>query len=147
MHYTPLSHPLPLQLGALGLALRLFLIFQHAAQNLATRALGHRIDELDAALQPLVLCLVLLHVLFDGAADLGVGFARGYGRGALDDKRLGDFAGAVVGDGDDGAVVDEVVREEMRLEFRGCDLEALFSPLANLSIACACVDVDNVPLL
>lgn len=64
-------------------------------------------------------------MLLDGAADGSVGLARGEGGGGLDDKGLGDLTGAVVVDGDDGAVVDIVVGEEVRLELGGGDLEAL----------------------
>lgn len=38
---------------------------------------------------------------------------------------FGDFAGGGVWDGDDGAVCDGGVREEVRFEFGGGDLEAL----------------------
>lgn len=56
--------------------------------------------------------LVLLDKLGQLGGDLVVGLARG-GRGGLDDVGLGGLAGAVVGDGDDGAVVDEGVAEEV----------------------------------
>lgn len=121
--YKSETHLFFLQLGALGLAGRLLLVLEDAAEDLAAGALGDGVDELDAALEPLVLCLVLLDVLLYGAANVGIGFSRG--GGGLYDKRLGDLAGAVIGDGDNGAVVDVVVGEEVRLELGRGDLEAL----------------------
>lgn len=55
--------------------------------------------------------LVTLHVLADGGGDFLGGAALGLA--GPDDKGLGDFAGAGVRDGDDGAVGHEGVREEV----------------------------------
>lgn len=66
--------------------------------------------------------LVLLDVLLDrlgGCRIVGTGFSR------LDDNGPGDFACCVVGDGDDGAVGDGGVGEEVGFEFGGGDLQAL----------------------
>ena len=56
--------------------------------------------------------LVLLDKLGELGGDLVIGLA-GCGGGRADDVGLGGLAGAVVGDGDDGAVVDEGVAEEV----------------------------------
>lgn len=69
---------------------------------------------------------MLFDVLLNGATQLGVRLARRGRDGALDDKGLGDLAGAVIGDGDDSAVGDKVVCKEMRLELGRGDLKALF---------------------
>lgn len=88
----------------------LLLIPKQSPQNLPTRTLRNSIDEPNAALEPLVPSLVLLDVLFDrlrSSRIVGTGFS------GLDDNGLGDFARCVVGDGDDGAVGDGRVGEEV----------------------------------
>lgn len=67
--------------------------------------------------------LVLLDVLGDGRRRGVVRVARRVL--GPDDERLGRLAGPVVVDGDDGAVVDEGVREKVRFELGRGDLMAL----------------------
>ena len=65
--------------------------------------------------------LLLLHELLDAPPERGLGlFETNLGR--LDNKGLGNLAGAVVGDGNDGAVGDGGVVEEAGLEFGGGNL-------------------------
>jgi len=88
----------------------LLLVPKQPPQNLSTRALRNSIDEPNTALEPLVPSLVLLDVLLDrlgGCCIVGTGFS------GLDNDGLGDFARCVVGDGDDGAVGDGRVGEEV----------------------------------
>lgn len=63
-----------------------------------------------------------MNVLLDRFGSL---FVRASGRG-LDDNSLGNFAGGIVGNSDDGTVCDGRVGEEVRLELGGCDLQSLF---------------------
>ena len=67
--------------------------------------------------------LVILNVLFDG---LGSVFVRSSGR-SLDDNGLGNFAGRIVGNGDDGTVCHGRVGEEVSLKLGGRDLQTLFA--------------------
>ena len=67
--------------------------------------------------------LVLLDVRADGGDDVCVGLTGSFL--CLDDKGLGDLAGAGVGDRDDGAVGDERMGEEVGLELCWGDLMAL----------------------
>lgn len=69
-------------------------------------------------------CLVLLDKLGDVALQHGVGFFQSH-RGGFHDEGFGDFARAVVGDGDHRAVGDGGVAEQEGFEFGGGDLEAL----------------------
>lgn len=69
--------------------------------------------------------LVALDELLDTAADDGVGVLETSRGGVFDDPGEREFAGGVVGDGDDGAVGDGGVFEESGFEFGGGDLEAL----------------------
>lgn len=101
------------------------LVLQQAPQDLAARALGDGVDELDAALEPLVPGLVGLDVRGDVAGDLGVGLAGGHGRRGPHHVGLGHLARALVRHRDHGAVVHGRVRQEVRLELSGGDLVAL----------------------
>lgn len=112
-----------LQLRALGPPGLLLLIPQHPPENLTARALRNDVDELNTALKPLMPSLVVLDVLGNCLRHMVLGMGRGMG--APDDVGLGDFASAVVGDLDDGAVGDELVGEEVGLELSGGDLVAL----------------------
>lgn len=53
------------QLSSLGFASLLLTVPKNASKNLSTRALWNNIDELNTALQPFVLGLVLFHMLVD----------------------------------------------------------------------------------
>lgn len=100
----------------------LLLVPKQSPQNLPTRTLGNSFDEPDTALEPLVSSLVLLDVLLDrlsGCCIVGTSFSR------LDDDGLGDFACCVVGNGDNGAVADGRVGEDVGFEFGGGNLQAL----------------------
>lgn len=70
---------------------------------------------------------VVPHVFGDGADDSLVGQAlvSAGGSGRFHDVGLGDFAGALVQNGNDGAVGYIWVGEEMGLQFGGSDLMAL----------------------
>jgi len=135
--YTPANLPLPLplpqsfsrnsttsQLRSLGPPLLLLLIPQQPPENLAAGALGHLVDELDPALEPLVPRLVLLDVFGHVARHHAVRVLEADGW-RLDHKRLWHFALALRRDADDDAVVDGRVREDVRFEFGGRDLETL----------------------
>jgi hypothetical protein len=100
----------------------LLLVTKQAPQDLSTGALRNNIHESNTALQPLVPSLVVLNVLLDRFGSLCVRASR---RG-LDDNSLGNFAGCIVGNGDDGTVCDGRVGEEVSLELGGCDLQPLF---------------------
>lgn len=69
---------------------------QQSPQNLAACTLGNDINELDSTLQPLVPCLVLLHPQRNLPDSFLVGNILEIGR--LNDVRLRNFAGMVVGD-------------------------------------------------
>lgn len=68
--------------------------------------------------------LVVLDVLDDLGSHLVVRLVGAHRLGA-DDVGLGDLAGAGVLDGDDCAVGDEIVDEEVGFQFCGGDLMAL----------------------
>ena len=70
--------------------------------------------------------LVFLHVLGHGPRDLLVGPGPD-GLGVPYDECLGGFSGSSVWDGDDGAVGDVVVGEEVSFQFGGGDLVALYA--------------------
>lgn len=106
----------------------LLLVTEQPAQDLAAGALGDGLDKFDASLEPLVTGLVVFHVLLDGLHGCLVIRA---GRGRLDHDGLGDFTGRVVGDGDDGAVGDSRVGEDVSLEFGGCNLQPLYRNSVN----------------
>lgn len=71
-------------------------------------------------------CLVLLDVLLDLARNDAIAVLEAACIGALDDKRLWHLAGGVVGHGDDSDVGDGAVGEQVRLELRRRDLQALY---------------------
>lgn len=122
-------YPLPdvpprlLQLRPPSLLSLLLLVPQKSPQDLAASALGHNIDELHAALNPLVSRLMLLNVLTYGRDDILIGLAVAIR--LLDDECLGHLARLLVGDLDDRTVGDVAVREEVGFEFGGSDLVAL----------------------
>lgn len=63
IHIEVLARKSGSDLCAAGAAGILLAVLEHAAQDLATRALGDRVDELDAALETLIAGLVVLDVL------------------------------------------------------------------------------------
>jgi hypothetical protein len=115
----------PLDLGPSLLPPLPFLIPQHPPQDLPTRTLRNDIHKLYPTYKPLMPCLLLLHMpLYIPREHLFVILQRD--GGGFDDECLGDLTGAIVGDGDNGAVGDTGVVEETGFEFCGCDLEALY---------------------
>lgn len=61
-----------LKLRALLPHLLFLLVTQQSSQNLSARALGHNVNKLDTACEPLVLALVILDMLLDLSLDDGV---------------------------------------------------------------------------
>lgn len=103
----------------------LLLVPKDAAQDLAAGALGYSVYKFNAALEPLVPCLVPLDVLLDSTNNFRVRLACVDGAGVLDDVCLGDLARAVVRDWNDDTVRDVFMGENMCLEFGRGDLKPL----------------------
>lgn len=121
---TLLSATSQLQLRALCPPRLLFSIPQQPPQDLAARTLWNDINKLHTSFQPLMSRLMVLHPFTDISLNQGVVFFDADGCG-FHNVGFGDFAGCGVGDGDDGAVRDGGVREEVGFEFGGGDLETL----------------------
>jgi hypothetical protein len=98
-------------------------ISQQASQDLTTRTLGDDIDKLNTTLEPLMTRLVFLDMFVNALCNLLVRLALCLG--CLDDKSLGDFASASVGDLDNSAVVNKGMAKEMSFELCWSDLMAL----------------------
>lgn len=112
----------PLELGAFLGPGSLLLVPQQPAQNLATGALWDHVEELNAALDPLVWCLVFLHMLKDGLHYLVfrlVGHSR-----RLYDECFWNFACRVVRNLDHCTVGNSRMGQEVGLEFCRGDLVA-----------------------
>jgi hypothetical protein len=114
-----------LYLRALLLPRLAIAIPQQAPQNLPAWTLGDNINKLHPARQPLMAGFVLLHELHDIAAHERVRVLDADGR-SLHDVRFRDFASALVGGGDYGAIGYRGVVEKEGFELCGGDLKALF---------------------
>lgn len=98
-------------------------IAEDSAQDLPGRALGDLVDDLDLG-DPFVADLLVLDILDQALGSL-LDISGLAGLGLQHDVRLGPLAGVVVGDAEDGDVLDVRVAEQQVFELRGRDADAL----------------------